>query len=67
LVGERLGINCQALRLLKSSPKHIRISFPALHVRREAFCGGSASSPSVEMQWSVNSGQWSAKTRSGNY
>ncbi len=28
-VGERLGIDCQALRFLKSSPKHIRLSFPA--------------------------------------
>jgi hypothetical protein len=47
-VCKRLGINCQALRLLKSSPKHIRISFPARHVRRDAFCGGRASSPSIE-------------------
>jgi hypothetical protein len=43
---ERLGIDCQALRLLKSSPKHI-VSFPARQVRRDAFCGGRASSPSV--------------------
>ena len=49
-VGERLGIDCQALRFLKSSPKHICFSFPARHVRRDAFCGGRASSPSVEMQ-----------------
>ncbi len=49
-VGERLGIDCQTLRLLKSSPKHIVFSFPARHVRRDAFCGGRASSPSVELQ-----------------
>src|ERR1700691_1951563 len=49
-VGKRLGIHCQALRFLKSSPKHIVVSFPARHVRRDAFCGGRASSPSVEMQ-----------------
>ena len=45
-VGERLGIDCQTLRFLKSSPKHIFLSFPARHVRRDAFCGGRASSPS---------------------
>ncbi len=44
---ERLGIDCQALRFLKSSPKHIVVSFPARQVRRDAFCGGRASSPSV--------------------
>src|ERR1700679_297852 len=45
--GERLGIDCQALRFLKSSPKHIRLSIPARQIRRDAFCGGRASSPSV--------------------
>ena len=44
--GQRLGIDCQALRFLKSSPKHMLISFPARQVRRDAFCGGRASSPS---------------------
>ena len=37
--GERLGIDCQTLRFLKSSPKHIVVSFPARQVRRDAFCG----------------------------
>jgi len=29
------------------------LSFPARHVRRDAFCGGRASSPSVGMQLSA--------------
>ncbi len=49
-VGKRLGIDRQPFGFLKSSPKHIRVSFPARHVRRDAFCGGRASSPSVEIQ-----------------
>ena len=48
--GKRLGIDCQALRFLESSPQHIVVSFPARHVRRDAFCGGRASSPSFELQ-----------------
>ena len=46
-VGKRLGIDRKALRFLESSPQHIRLSFPARHVRRDAFCGGRASSPLV--------------------
>jgi hypothetical protein len=49
-VCKRFGIDCQTLWFLESSPKHIFVSFPARHVRRDAFCGGRASSPSVEVQ-----------------
>jgi hypothetical protein len=38
----------------------MRLSFPARHVRRDAFCGGRASSPSVEMQLLAFSHQLSA-------
>ncbi len=46
LLGKRLGIDCQALRLLKSSPQHWSYLFLRGDVRREAFCGGRAGSPS---------------------
>jgi hypothetical protein len=45
-VAKRLGVDRKALRFLESSPQHIRLSFPARRVRRDAFCGGRASSPS---------------------
>ena len=47
-ISKRLGFYCEALRLLKTSPKHICLPFPA-RARREAFCCGRTSSPAIKL------------------